>query len=158
MSNLLSTILKTIDAVQSKNKKSRKVETADPSVFDELRKQVKDLDQDYQGHNMQKGRKPKPIFDLLKKIIDGTRKANKKDPNVATADKSVFDEILSKVQKAPQRQASSGLKKIVEDYNLDIGRLPQETIVQIQDQYQSELQALNQKYAEGIHKMIKQAR
>lgn len=159
MSNLLETILKTIQTVENKNKKSKTEETADPAVFDLLRKKVGELSEKQESGTLQKGkRKPKSILDLVLDTVNGAKKENKKDPNVPTAPKSVFDQILNKVEQKQTKVASTGLKKIVEDYNLDVGKLPQEVLQQIQAQYQKDVAEVNQKYAQGLHDLIKKVK
>ena len=159
MSNVLDVILKTIQDVQQKNKKNPKVETADPSVFDILRKKMQDIDVKAQSNQMQKGRrKPKSILDMIKDGIEGARKENKADKKVPTAPKSVFDDLLKKVEQAPQRQAVSGLKKIIQDYKIDVSRVPNDTMTQIQTQYRGAVQNLNQQYAQAIYDLTKKIR
>jgi len=157
MANVLDVLLKTIKDVQQKNAKDKNVETADPSIFDLLRNEVSKIDQKVQHNQVQKGkRNPKSVLDMLRDGIEGVRKQNRKDPNVPTADKSVFDNILRGVEKAPKRQASTGLRKIVEDYKLDVSRLPSEAITQVQQNYQSDLKNFNHQYAQAIFNLIKQ--
>ncbi len=159
MSKVLNVILKTIKDVQEKNAQNPNVPTADPSVFDLLRNKIQQVDQKVQTKQMQKGRKnPKSILDMIKDGIEGARKENKKDKNVETAPGSVFDNILKKVNQTEQRQVNSGIKKIVTDYNLDVSRIPREMIQQIQQQYQGDLQKMNQQYAQAIHDITKKIR
>lgn len=159
MANVLDVILKTIQEVQTKNKRNPNVETADPSVFDLLRDKISDIDAKAKNNQLQKGkRNPKSILDLIKNGIEGARKENKKDPNVATAPGSIFDDILKKVDQAPKRQASSGIKKIIQDYKLDVSRVPTNMLQDIQGQYQKDLQKLNQQYAQGLFDLSKKVR
>lgn len=157
MANVLDVLLKTISDVQQKNAKDKKVETADPSIFDLLRNEVSKIDQKVQNKQLQKGkRNPKSVLDMIKDGIEGVRKTNRKDANVPTADKSVFDNILKGVERAPQRQASTGLKKIVEDYNLDVSQIPSEMVGQVQQKYQADLKNFNHQYAQAIFNLIKE--
>jgi len=159
MANVLDVILKTIEEVQQKNKRNPNVETADPSVFDLLRDKIQDIDAKAKNNQLQKGkRNPKSILDLIKGGIEGVRKENRKDPKVATAPGSIFDDILKKVDQAPKRQASSGIKKIIEDYKLDVSRIPTNMLQDIQGQYQQDLQKLRQQYAQGIFDLSKKVR
>lgn len=159
MANVLDVILKTIEEVQQKNKRNPNVETADPSVFDLLRDKIQDIDAKAKNNQLQKGkRNPKSILDLIKGGIEGARRENKKDPKVATAPGSIFDDILKKVDQAPKRQASSGIKKIIEDYKLDVSRIPTNMLQDIQGQYQKDLQKLRQQYAQGIFDLSKKVR
>ncbi len=159
MANVLDVILKTIQDVQQKNKQNPNVETADPSVFDLLRNKIQDIDAKAKNNQLQKGkRNPKSILDLIKNGIEGARKENKKDPNVQTAPGSIFDDILKKVDQGPQRQASTGIKKIIEDYKLDVSRVPTNMLQDIQGQYLKDLQKLRQQYAQGIFDLSKKVR
>ena len=157
MANVFDVILKTIEEVQSKNKSNPNVETADPSVFDLIKKELNKIDGKVQNKQLQKGkRNPKSIFEMIRDGIEGVKKENKKDPNVATAPGSVFDSIINKIEQKPKRQASTGLKRIVEDYNLDISKLPQQVINDVQAKYQQDVQAFNKQYATAIFKLVKQ--
>jgi len=156
MSNVLNVILKTIQDVQNKNQQSPNVETADPSVFDILRKKVQEIDAKSQNNQVQKGRtNPKSILDMIKDGIEGTKKENRLDNKVATAPKSVFDDLLKKVDQASKRQASTGVKKIIEDYRLDVSRIPPNMLNEIQQKYQGDLKNFNQQYANAIHTLTK---
>jgi len=158
VSNVLDTILKTINDVQKKNKLNPNEETADKNVFDLLKKKLRDLDQKTKQKRIEKGKSPESILDKIRKEIEGVRKVNRKDPKVKTAPKSVFDNILKKVEERPKRQASAGLRKIVEDYNLDVSRLPSDVVKQIQSQYVNDRRKFDNQYANALHKLIKRYR
>ena len=153
--NILSVLLKTISDVQSKNKSNPNEQTADPSVFDLLKDKLLKLDQKNQQKQSTRGKAPKSILDMIKKEILGVRRENKKDPKVATAPKSVFDSILKKVEAPIERQASTGIRKIVQDYNLDVNRLPREVISQVQQQYKTDKVKFDKQYAQALHDLIK---
>lgn len=159
MANVLDVILKTIEDVQNKNQRNPRQETADPSIFDLIKKEVAKLDGKVKNNELQKGkRNPKSILDMIRDGIEGVRKENKKDPNVPTAPKTVFDDLLKKVDRRPQRQASAGIKRVIEEYNLDISRLHPDMIRQIQAKYQNDMKNMNQQYAQAIYNLIKQTR
>jgi len=153
--NIFDVILKTISDVQSKNQANPNQETADPNVFDLIKGKIQNLDEKTRQKRVAKGKSPNSILDLIRKEINGARRENKKDPNVATAPKEVFDNILRKVDERPRRQASVGLRKIVEDYNLNVSRLPKEVVQQIQQQYVKDRKNFDAQYAQAIHDMIK---
>ncbi|MBT8230123.1 MAG: hypothetical protein KJO50_07670 [Bacteroidia bacterium] len=159
MANVLDVILKTIEDVQQKNRKNPNEETADPSVFDLLRKKIQEVDGKVQSNQVQKGRRnAKSILDIIKDGIEGARKENRADNKVATAPKSVFEDLLKKIEKGPQRQAATGIRKIVQDFNLDVSRVPKEMLGQIQSQYQGDVKKLNQSYAQAIYNVTKKLR
>ncbi len=153
--NIFDVILKTINDVQSKNQANPHEETADPNVFDLIKGKLQNLDQKTKEKRISRGKSPSSILDLIKKEIQGARRENKKDPNVKTAPGSVFDNILKKVEERPVRQASAGLRKIVQDYNLNVSRLPNEVIQQVQQKYLQDRKNFDQQYAQAIHDLIK---
>ncbi len=67
----------------------------------------------------------------------------------------MFDTILKKIDQKPQRAASSGLRKIVQDYNLDVSRLPREVVQQVQQKYQADRQSFDKQYAQALHDLIR---
>lgn len=154
-SKVLDTILKTINDVQKQNKANVNEPTADKTVFDMLKNKLKDIDTKSKQKRVAKGKSPESILDLIKKEIEGVRKENKRDSNVATAPKSVFDKIIKKVEAPRQRQASTGLRKIVEDYNLDVSRLPREVIQQVQQQYIKDRAGFDRQFAKALHDLTK---
>ena len=152
--NILEVILKTINDVKQKNAKNPKVETAHPNVFDLIKDKIGGLDKKIQENRAKKGKSPISILDLLKNQIEAARQHNKKDPDTPTADSNIFDSILKKVEEKPKRTASAGVRRIIEEYNLDTSRLNRNTLRQIQQQYDNDLRALGQKYAQGIQDLI----
>ncbi|MFK7771744.1 MAG: hypothetical protein AB8F94_06380 [Saprospiraceae bacterium] len=153
--NIFSMILNTINDVQSRNQADPKVETADPTVFDLIKNKLQNLDQKNKENRTQRGKSPVSILDRIKKEIEGARRENKKDANVATADKSIFDNILKKLDAGKKIQASTGLRKIIEDYNLNASKLPQDVIQQVQAKYLADRKNFDQQYAQAMHDLIK---
>ncbi len=153
--NLINMILKTITDVQTKNKANPNEETADPNVFDLIKSKLGRLDEKNREKRVSRGKTPTTILDRIRKEITGARNENRKDPNVKTAPSSVFDSILSKIDNRPKQQASTGLRKIVQDYNLDVSRLPKELVSQVQAKYQSDRQVFDKQYAQALHDLIK---
>lgn len=158
VNNVLNTILKTIDDVQKKNRANPREETADKDVFKLLKDKLRNLDDKTRLKRSAKGKSPHSILDLIKKEIEGVRKNNKKDPNVRTAPKSVFDGILKKVGEPQRRQASSGLKKIVQEYNLDVSKLPREVVQQVQNEYIKERKKFDNQFARALNGLINKHR
>lgn len=155
MSKILSTILKTIEDVQAQNKANPNEPTADKNVFDLLKGKLNDLDQKTKQKRAAKGKSPHGILDLIRKEIEGVKRSNKRDSNVATAPSSVFDKILKKVDEPQRRQASSGLRKIVEDYNLDVSRIPRDVVGQVQQKYVQDRKAFDKQYAQALFDLAK---
>ena len=156
MGNILGTILKTINQVQAQNKANPNEPTADQNVFDLLKSKLNNLDQKTKAKRIAKGKSPHGILDLIKNEIQGAQKENQKDPNVETAPSSIFDKLLKKVEEPQRRQASSGLRKIVEDYNLDVSKLPREVVAQVQQKYIQDRKAFDKQYAQALYDLSKQ--
>lgn len=152
--NILEIILKTINDVKQKNANNPKQETAHPNVFDLIKDKIGGLDQKIQENRAKKGKSPVSILDLLKNQIEAARQHNQNDPATPTANSNIFDSILKKVEEKPKRTASAGVRRIIEEYNLDVSRLNRSTLQQIQQQYDKDLRALGQKYAQGIQDLV----
>ena len=148
--NILDVILRTINDVQRKNQQDPRQETADPSVFDLIRGKLQDLDRKSKEKRTQKGKSPDSILDLIKREIEGARTENKKDPNVKTAPGSIFDEILKKVNNKPKRQASAGIRRIIEDYRIDVSRVPRNVLQNVQNQFIADQRKFDQQYANAL--------
>lgn len=153
---ILDAILNTINEVQRQNKANPNEVTADPNVFDLIKGKLRQLDEKNRAKRVAKGKSPISIMDMIKKEIEGARRENKKDPNVETAPKSVFDQILKKVESRPKRQASQGIRRIAEEYNLDVSRIPQNVLQQVQAKYMNDRKNFDQQYAKAIHDLTKQ--
>lgn len=148
--NILDVILKTINSVQQKNQQNPNVETADPSVFDLIRGKLQNLDTKSRDKRIEKGKSPESIFDLIKREIEGARNENQQNPNVKTAPGSVFDDILKKINKKPAKQALSGIRGIIRNYNIDISGVPPEVLQQVQNKYAGDKQKFDQQYAQAL--------
>ena len=154
--NILDAILNTINEVQQKNRANPNEETADPTVFDLIKNKLQNLDERNRAKRKAKGKSPVSFLDRIRQEIESAKRENKKDPNVTTAPGSVFENILKKIDQRPKRQASSGLRKIVEDYNLDISAVPREIIQQVQDKYLADRKKFDHQYAQALHDLIRQ--
>ena len=153
--NILETILQTINDVQSKNASSKKEPTADPSIFDLLKKQIQKVDTKSRNKRVQKGKSPESILDLIRGQIEGVRKTNIKDKKVATAPKSIFDELLKKVNKAPERMAKSGLQRIVNEYNINVSRVPKNILQDVQQKLMKDQQKFDRRYANAVAELAR---
>ncbi len=152
--NILDVIMNTINDVQQRNRQNPRERTADSSVFDLLRDKVSQLDQKSKQKRIEKGKSPVSILDLIKNQIEGARKENEQDPNVETAPTSIFDKLIKKIDQNPKRQATTGLNRIAQIYNLDLSRLPRAAVQQIHERYVSDHKKLDQQYANFIHDLI----
>ena len=153
--NIFDMIVNTINQVQTKNQADPNVQTADPTVFDLIKNKLQNLDQKNREKRATRGKSPVSILDRIKKEIEGARRENKRDKTVPTADKSIFDNILNKLETGKKIQATTGIRKIVEDYNLDASRIPQDVMQQVQAKYISDRKNFDQQYAQAMHDLIK---
>ena len=151
--DLLKIILNTVNEVQKKNRASTTQKTADPNVFDLLKDKLGDLDKKIQNNRVKKGKSPISILDLIKNQIEAAKKANQEDPKVETADPAIFDRIIKKVEAKPKKVASKGIKRIIENFRLDVSKVNPEILKQVQAQYDTDLRKMEQQYAEAIHKL-----
>jgi len=83
-----------IKQVANKNEKDENVKTADPVIFEEVKKKLENLDA-----NVPKGgRRAGSFKDYQEKVLEAQRE-NEANPEVETADKSVFDDLLAELKK-----------------------------------------------------------
>ena len=153
--NIIDLVLKTINDVQQNNKKDPNQRTADSNVFDMLKDKLKNLDDKNRKKRAAKGKSPNSILDLIRKEIEGVRTQNKRDPSVRTAPKSVFKDILNKVNQKPAQQAAKGISSIISEYNLNVNKIPQKVLLKIQDKYQKDIANINKQYAQAMHDLAK---
>ena len=153
--NILEVILKTINDVQSKNAANPKERTADPSIFDLLKKGLQKVDSKSRQKRVQKGKSPESILDLIRGQIEGVQKKNKKDPNVETAPKSIFEELLKKVNKQPKQIANSGLKRIINEYGINVSRVPKKVLQDVQQQMIRDQQNFDRQYANALADLVR---
>lgn len=153
--NILDVILKTINDVQQKNAANPKQETADPTVFDLIRNKLQKIDTKSREKRVAKGKKPESIFDLIKKEINGARKENKKDPNVKTAPPSIFDDILKKIDRKPKAQATSGMRRIIQEYNINVTRVPKGVLQQVQQKMIQDQRNFDRQYAQALTDLVR---
>lgn len=156
--NVIDVLLKTISEVQNSNKNNPNQDTVDANVFDLLKDKLKHLDDKNRKKRAAKGKSPHSILDLIKKEIEGVKKQNKKDPQQKTAPKSVFEDMMRKVDRQPRKQAVKGIARIIQEYNLDVRNIPENMLGNIQRKYQSDCQNVDKQYAQAMHDLSKKYR
>jgi hypothetical protein len=122
-----------------------------------LKDKLGGLDKKIQQKRAEKGKPPVSILDLIKNQIEAAKQHNSKDPNVPTAPSSVFDKITKRVDQNKRRQASVGVRRIIEQYNLDASRLPKNIVAQIQQKYEADKKKLDHGYAVAINDLIQKS-
>lgn len=100
--------------VQKRNKENPKVETADNSVFDSIRDAIDDI-KSKKGETPAPEREEECVDELQERVFEVQRK-NEANPDVATADTSIFDE-LNDLLKNQKSKASVPTESEVFDQN-----------------------------------------
>lgn len=149
--NIIDVLLKTIGDVQQNNRQDPNQRTANPNVFDLLKDRLQDLDTKTRQNRAAKGKSPDSILDLIRKEVNKVRKGNKNDPNVETAPKSVFKDILKPIERIPQKQAKRGIQNVIEEYRIDVTRVPGKVLEQMQGQYMNDKKNFDKQYAQAIY-------
>jgi len=90
LKHLFETILHN---VSKKNEADENVKTADPKVFEAVKKKVETSE-----HNLPTGGRRSEVFDDYMEKILQAKDENVADPNVETADNSVFDDLLKEIE------------------------------------------------------------
>lgn len=90
LKHLFETILHN---VSKKNEADENIKTADPKVFEAVKKKVETSE-----HNIPTGGRRSEVFDDYMEKILQAKDENIADPNVETADKSVFDDLLKEIE------------------------------------------------------------
>ncbi len=99
--------------VKNKNRENPDVRTADKSVFDDLTDKFKDL-LDKKNEPEVKPTAPKPrttvpdvpfFYEDLVKKVDEAKRENETNPEVETADKSVYDDLMGEIENLKRKLA-----------------------------------------------------
>lgn len=90
LKHLFETILHN---VSKKNEADENVKTADPKVFEAVKKKVETSE-----HNLPTGGRRSEVFDDYMEKILQAKDENIADPEVETADNSVFDDLLKEIE------------------------------------------------------------
>lgn len=88
-----------IKQVANKNETDEKVKTADPVVFEEVKKKLENVEANVPSG----GRRAGSYRDYEEKVLEVQRE-NEANPNVETADKSVFDDLLAEIKKLQEQE------------------------------------------------------
>ena len=95
--------------VSNKNEADPQVETAEPVVFEEVKKKIEEVEPE----SSSRGR-----GDIYRDYADKVRQAQKEneaDPNVKTADSSVFDDLLKEIENLKNQQNDASNDRRVSD-------------------------------------------
>lgn len=95
--NLARTVIK---AVQSRNEENPNVKTADKSVFENMEKKVVEIEQVAQKDNT---RSRADIYEEMRKRMQEVQLENEADPNIETADNSVFEDMQREIEELKKK-------------------------------------------------------
>lgn len=95
LKDLFGEILKN---VAKKNKDDAHVKTADPRVFEAVKKKV-----EHKEYNIPSGGRRSEVFDDYMEKIRQAKNENIADPEIETADNSVFDDLLKEISDLKQK-------------------------------------------------------
>lgn len=87
-----------LNKVQKNNRENPDVKTADESVFENLSRKV-DREEKEMGNNVDR----REMFDRLRRKVQETQYENEADPQVETADTSVFDDLMKEIDVANEK-------------------------------------------------------
>ena len=94
---LFKVIQEQLSKVQQENRESQKEKTAPGGIFDKLREQVKNMEKKETTHRAQGA--SGGLFSVLKEKLDQVRQENHDDPEVETAEPSIFDRMREELEK-----------------------------------------------------------
>ncbi|NNE28847.1 MAG: hypothetical protein HKN16_04400 [Saprospiraceae bacterium] len=102
--NLLFNVIRdVIVKVAKKNNDDPEVETADERVF----KKIEEKAQETVNETESEGRSRGDLYERLRDRMNEVQKENEKDPDVATADTSVFDDFLKEIERIKAQQSGT---------------------------------------------------
>ncbi len=152
MANITDIISAIINELQKKNRENPNEETADPEVFDILREKIGGV-----GHQTQHQRRqptnqtPDNILDIIRQKIEEAQQENRNNPNQRDAPGSIFDHLRKKVDQKERGQIKTSLRHIIQNYNLDVRRVPRRLLRDVEAAYAKERKHLDAKYAQVLH-------
>lgn len=91
--NIIPVLAGILKNVANRNKEDIEVKTADPVVFEELKKKFEKVE------SVETETREESIYDILNKRVDEARVENEANPEVETADSSVYDTIMKEIEK-----------------------------------------------------------
>jgi len=93
---------KIIAEVAKRNTKNKEVKTADPVVFEEMNKEIESYERDEAPNASSRSDMYKGMAERMRKV----QEQNEANPNVETADRSVFDDFLEEIGKVEHKVES----------------------------------------------------
>lgn len=117
--NVLGTIVK---QVAKRNERNENVKTADPVVFEEVQRKMETVDM---GGNAE--RSQDELFqDYLEKMREA-KVENEANPNVETADKSVYEDLVQEIERLKVKVVSQNQRRDIDMPGIEIpqARAPQ---------------------------------
>ncbi len=107
--SLFNVLKHLIQNTQKKNQADPKVETAPPSVFENMAKKVQEAEQSETSN-------PGDLMDMFEKHMGSVKQENEADPNVATADSSVFSDMQAQIDALKAQLQEKNSAPTMEDF------------------------------------------
>jgi len=121
---LFKVIQEQLSKVQQENRESQKERTAPGQIFDKLRDQVKNMEKKQQKTHRSQG-SGGGLFSVLKEKLDQVRQENHDDPEVETAEPSIFDRMRQELEKLEaQKEAHKTTTQTHNETDYDFGSEP----------------------------------
>lgn len=95
---------KVISNVQQKNHDDPNIKTANSKVFEEINRKVEETE----SKEQEIADSPMDIFEMMREKMRQARVENERNPEVETADSSVFDNVLQEIERLKDGVKSEG--------------------------------------------------
>ncbi|MEE9437511.1 MAG: hypothetical protein V3V14_00840 [Saprospiraceae bacterium] len=95
-----------VDKVQEMNKKDEHIQTADKSIFNDLKQKIETTKSEVSTAPFGN----EDLYETLKKHINTTQVTNRENPEVETADVSVFDNLMKEIEELKSKVATQESK------------------------------------------------
>ena len=106
--SIINIFTKIITEVAKRNANNKEVKTADPVVFEEINKEIESYEREEAPNASSRSDMYKGMGERMRKA----QQANESNPNVETADNSVFEEMLEEIRKLEQKVESQTQREI----------------------------------------------
>jgi len=100
MLNFFNLAKSLIDVVKAKNETDDNVKTADRTVFENMEKKIRDIDETVAKDNT---RSRADIYEEMRKRMEEVRVENEADPEIETADNSVFADMQKQIEELQRK-------------------------------------------------------
>lgn len=122
---IFSMLKKLSDKIQQRNEANPKVETADKSVFDNIKNSLDELENKHGDFDECTPEQMEEVCEEVNEKVTEVQHQNEADPGVPTADKSVFDEFGDILEKYKKGESSVFEPPVAEVPKPEVFEIPQ---------------------------------